>query len=187
MARNVLRIVHTLSAMWEIIRKKEYTTFSLLNANIISAAFACFCCCCYTASLVNRTGDSALSCCCNPCALAGLRTKVRTAFHIRVKFRWLKNDLSCHRWASSSSGNIDGRLLRIDLLSMCSNANRKRIRSSTHSQTKTQIDLLNWNRLFFFHAQFFLLLELRIIKFSLATSIPLLTKMTRTKCIVKWN
>ncbi len=50
----------------------------------ILAAFACFCFPCYTAKINDRMGEHFLTCCLNPCSLMALRTKVRTAFHIRV-------------------------------------------------------------------------------------------------------
>ncbi len=48
------------------------------------AAFAYFCCPCYVAKINDRMGEHFLTCCINPCSLMALRTKVRTAFHIRV-------------------------------------------------------------------------------------------------------
>ncbi len=51
---------------------------------IILAAFACFCYPCYTAKINDRMGEHFLTCCLNPCSLMALRTKARTAFHIRV-------------------------------------------------------------------------------------------------------
>ncbi len=51
---------------------------------LLLAAFACFCYPCYTAKIIDRMGEHFLTCCINPCSLMALRTKVRTAFHIRV-------------------------------------------------------------------------------------------------------
>ncbi|CAF1217188.1 unnamed protein product [Rotaria magnacalcarata] len=47
------------------------------------SAFAYFCTPCYIAKLHDRSGEHFLTNCINPCSLMVLRTKVRTAFHIR--------------------------------------------------------------------------------------------------------
>ncbi|CAF0766926.1 unnamed protein product [Adineta steineri] len=47
------------------------------------SAFAYFCTPCYTAKLIDRTGERFCIGICNPFALMALRTKVRTAFRIR--------------------------------------------------------------------------------------------------------
>ena len=107
------------------------------------AAFACCCSCCYVASLVSRTGESRLSCLCNPCAPSALRTKVRTAFHIRVMAMILfslenERDFTFARLL----GHSDGRLLQIHLYSMFSNADREGARSSKYTYSTTQIKRL---------------------------------------------
>jgi hypothetical protein len=56
----------------------------ILMYDVFLAGFACFCNPCYTAKLIDRTGDNFWTGWFNPCSLMALRTKVRTTFRIRV-------------------------------------------------------------------------------------------------------
>ena len=58
---------------------------SLMNMSFLLATFACCCYPCYIAKIADRLDEHCATVWINPCALMALRTKIRTAFHIRVK------------------------------------------------------------------------------------------------------
>ena len=52
--------------------------------DFLLATFACCCYPCYIAKLADRMDEHCATVWFNPCSLMALRTKIRTAFHIRV-------------------------------------------------------------------------------------------------------
>jgi hypothetical protein len=96
------------------------------------AAYACFCCPCLTAQLSKRVGDHTLTCLVNPAALMVIRTKVRTAYKIKVN---IYEYLSIFLTRFLFLGKFNRRLLYDTMLRMpmCCHADRQRTRSPSCS------------------------------------------------------